>query len=181
MILIAGLGNIGTEYNNTRHNLGFIAIDKIQEDYDFPEFKEKNKYLFSKKNIEDTDVIIAKPTTYMNLSGEAILSLSSMYKIPPENIIIIHDDLDLKTAQTKIKQGGGTGGHNGLKSIDSKIGQNYHRIRIGIDHPKNINPNIDVASYVLGHLTSEETKLFKNTIKHISENFKNIIKKEFKI
>ena len=92
----------------------------------------------------------------MNLSGEAILAISSLYKIQPQDIIIIHDDLDLKLAQINIKQGGGNGGHNGLKSIDKAIGTNYHRIRIGIDHPRNFSPQIDVANYVLGKFKKEE-------------------------
>lgn len=180
MLLIIGLGNIGNEYENTRHNVGFMIIDKIKEDYNFPDWKEKNKYFFSKNKIENIDIILAKPTTYMNLSGEAVLALSSMYKIPPQDIIVIHDDLDLETARIKIKQGGGNGGHNGLKSIDKAIGQNYHRIRIGIDHPRNYTPQIDVASYVLGKFKKDEKDIIKGSISHISEKFPSIIKKEFK-
>ncbi len=175
MILIVGLGNIGTEYENTRHNIGFMTVDKIKSDYSFPDFKEKNKYFFSKKD----EIILVKPTTYMNLSGEAVLAISSMYKIKPEDIIVIHDDLDLETARIKIKQGGGNGGHNGLKSIDKAIGPNYHRIRIGIDHPRNHTPQIDVASYVLGKFTKEEKEKIEKSIEFISNNFENITLKKF--
>ncbi len=175
MILIVGLGNIGTEYENTRHNTGFIAIDKIKEDQGFPDFKEKNKYFFTKKG----DVILAKPTTYMNLSGEAILALSSMYKIKPEDIIVIHDDLDLETGRIKIKQGGSNGGHNGLKNIDNSIGSNYHRIRIGIDHPRNHTPQIDVINYVLGKFTNDEKIKIIESIETLSKNFDNIVAKDF--
>ncbi len=175
MILIVGLGNIGNEYENTRHNVGFMTVEKIQEEHNFPEFKEKNKYFFTKQD----NVILAKPTTYMNLSGEAVLSLSSMYKIKPEDVIIIHDDLDLETGRIKIKQGGSNGGHNGLKSIDKAIGPNYHRIRIGIDHPRNHTPQIDVVNYVLGKFNSEEKEKISKAIEKISKNYDNIISKKF--
>ncbi len=181
MILIIGLGNIGNEYENTRHNIGFTVIDNIKDHFDFPSFKEKGKFIFSKTKINGIDVIIAKPTTYMNLSGEAVLSLSSLYKIKPEDIIVIHDDLDIKTSEIRIKQGGGNGGHNGLKSIDSKIGPNYHRIRIGIDHPRNNNPQIDVSSYVLGKFTKQEKELLNQSIQTITDNFEKIIKKDLKL
>lgn len=179
MILIVGLGNIGEEYKNTKHNVGFSTIDKIANNYNFPEWKEKNKYLFTKSKINDTDVILAKPTTYMNLSGEAVQALTTLYKIKPDDIIVIHDDLDLKTGTIKTKQGGGTGGHNGLKSIDSKIGNNYHRIRIGISHPRDINPNQDVASYVLSKFSPEDTKTINFCIENISKNIPQILKKDF--
>ncbi|MBR1544735.1 MAG: aminoacyl-tRNA hydrolase [Alphaproteobacteria bacterium] len=175
MLLIVGLGNIGTEYENTRHNIGFMTVDKLKEDYDFPNFKEKNKYFFTKKG----DIILAKPTTYMNLSGEAVLALSSLYKIKPEDIIIIHDDLDLETGRIKIKQGGSNGGHNGLKSIDKTIGVNYHRVRIGIDHPRNFTPKIDVVNYVLGKFKTEEKEKIEKSITTISQNFDNLISKNF--
>lgn len=175
MILIVGLGNIGTEYENTRHNVGFMAVDKIATDNNFPAFKEKNKYFFSKLG----DIIIAKPTTYMNLSGDAVLALSTMYKIKPEDIIVIHDDLDLETARIKIKQGGSNGGHNGLKNIDKAIGPNYHRIRIGIDHPRNHTPQISVIDYVLGKFKTEEREKIEKSIDILSNNFENIITKKF--
>ncbi|MBD5405684.1 aminoacyl-tRNA hydrolase [bacterium] len=179
MIIIAGLGNIGEEYKNTKHNIGFMTVDKIADDYNFPEWKEKNKYLFTKTKINDTDVILLKPTTYMNLSGEAVQAITTLYKIKPEDIIVIHDDLDLKTGVIKTKQGGGTGGHNGLKSIDSKIGNNYHRIRIGISHPRDINPNQDVASYVLSKFSPEDMKKITIQIENISKSLEKIIKKDF--
>lgn len=179
MILIAGLGNIGEEYKNTKHNIGFMAVEQIAQDYNFPDWKEKNKYLFTKTKIDNIDVILIKPTTYMNLSGEAVQALTTLYKIKPEDIIVIHDDLDLKTGIIKTKQGGGTGGHNGLKNIDSKIGNNYHRIRIGISHPRDINPHQDVASYVLSKFSAEDTKIINSSIENISKNIPQILKKDF--
>ena len=178
-ILLVGLGNIGPEYANTRHNIGFMTIDKIKSDYNFPEFKEKDKYFFSKKKFDNIDVILVKPTTYMNNSGEAVTSLSTLYKIKPEDIIVIHDDLDLETGRLKIKQGGSNGGHNGLKSIDKYIGPNYHRIRIGIDHPRNFTPQIDVVNYVLGKFSPEQKEKEEKTISFISDKFNDIILKKF--
>ncbi len=179
MILIAGLGNIGNEYKNTKHNIGFMTVDKIADEYDFPEWKEKNKYFFTKTKIDDTEVILIKPTTYMNLSGEAVQAITAMYKINPEDIIIIHDDLDLKTGIIKTKIGGGTGGHNGLKSIDSKIGNNYYRIRIGISHPRDINPKQDVASYVLSKFSTKDAEIINSGIEKVTKNLPKLIKKDF--
>ena len=126
MILIVGLGNIGEQYSNTKHNVGFMAIDKIANDHNFPDFKEKKNYLFTKSKVENEDIILIKPTTYMNLSGEAVQSASTMYKIKPEDIIVIHDDLDIPTSEIRTKIGGSAGGHNGLKSIDNSMRIRLH-------------------------------------------------------
>ena len=179
MILLTGLGNIGEEYSNTRHNIGFMTIDNIATSYNFPNWKEKNKYLYTKKAINGIDVILQKPTTYMNLSGEAVQAIQTLYKIPIDDIIIIHDDLDIKTGEIRTKQGGSAGGHNGLKSIDGKIGNNYHRIRIGISHPRDTNPNQDVASYVLSKFNTIDKEKITKTIDKITQNFENIIQKNF--
>lgn len=179
MILITGLGNIGEEYKNTRHNIGFMVLDALAKTYEFPEWKEKNKYLYSKKVINGKEIILQKPTTYMNLSGEAIQSITSLYKILPEDIIVIHDDLDIKIGEMRTKQGGGNGGHNGLKNIDSHIGTNYYRIRIGISHPRDVNPKQDVASYVLSKFNKEEKEKIDEIIKIIEENFESILNKDF--
>lgn len=177
MLVIAGLGNIGENYNNTRHNLGFIAVNKIAEKYNFPEWKQKDKYLYSKQKIEKIEILLIKPTTFMNLSGEAILKLSILYKIKPDDIIVIHDDLDLELGKIKIKTGGGNAGHNGLKNIDEKIGKNYHRIRIGIGKPQ--NPNTDIISYVLGKFSKQELEIIDRQINILLETFNEIITKNF--
>lgn len=177
MIVIAGLGNIGNEYTNTRHNIGFMCLDKIKQDYNFPDFKEKPKYLYAKKTINGTEIMLIKPTTYMNLSGEALLSICTFYKVPSSNVIVIHDDLDLETGRIKIKQGGGNGGHNGLKSIDKAIGPNYHRIRIGINHPRNLSQKIEVSDYVLGRFSPTEKEEIEKSINIISDDLEEIISK----
>lgn len=135
MLLCVGLGNPGQQYLMTRHNIGFMAIDAIAHSYDFPSLKKKFQGEYSERKISDTSVGLLKPQTYMNLSGTSVQSAMAFYKLKPEQIIVIHDDLDLVPGQIKVKLGGGAGGHNGLKSIDQSIGNNYWRLRLGIGHP----------------------------------------------
>ena len=143
MYLFAGLGNIGKEYESTRHNLGFICVDKIIEKYGYKDKKDKfNATIFSTV-IDEKIVLIVKPNTYMNRSGIAISQIKSFYKIPLENIFVFHDDLDLSLGKIKFKIGGSSAGHNGLKSIDQFIGNNYARIRLGIGRPNNKNDIVD--------------------------------------
>ena len=104
MIVIAGLGNIGEEYSNTKHNIGFMAVDKIANDYNFPEWKEKNKYLFSKQKINNEDIILVKPTTYMNLSGEVVRQFVDYFDISIDDILVIQDDLDQPVGKIKLKK-----------------------------------------------------------------------------
>ena len=165
MWLIVGLGNVGTRYNGTRHNIGFDVVDAIAKD--FPKWAEKPSYFWAKKG----DVVLAKPTTFMNLSGKAVLALASLYKIAPENIVVIHDDLDLEVGRVKVKIGGGHAGHNGLKSIDAAIGKEYHRVRIGIGHPRDSAvPEMDVADYVLGKFGGEEKKAIAAAVDDVVAN-----------
>jgi PTH1 family peptidyl-tRNA hydrolase len=170
MQLIVGLGNHGKKYEKNRHNVGFMAVDLIAENYDFPPFKEKFKGLVSKGEINGQEVILLKPQTYMNLSGESVQPAAAFYKITPDNITVIHDDIDLPLGKVKIKIGGGNAGHNGLKSIDQKIGSNYRRIRIGVGRPQ-----YDVSSYVLSDFAKEEiltvNDIVQDTIKDLPQLF----------
>ncbi|MCL2629440.1 MAG: aminoacyl-tRNA hydrolase [Alphaproteobacteria bacterium] len=142
MWLVVGLGNPG--YNGTRHNLGFEAADLTAGGEEFKKFKSSL--------VAKTDgMIIAKPQTFMNLSGGAVQELMAFYKIPLERVIVIHDDIDLPIGEIRTKIGGGTGGHNGLKDIDEKVGQEYFRIRIGVGHPRDSeSPLMEVSDWVLG-------------------------------
>ncbi len=155
MILIVGLGNPGDEYKNTRHNVGFIAVERLSDRYKF-NWQHKSKFNadIAVGECELGKVMLCKPDTFMNLSGQAVQPIMSFYKIPLENIIVIHDDIDLPLAKVKYKIAGGAGGHNGLKSLDKIIGSNYHRIRIGIDRPA--DRRYDVADYVLGKFSNKE-------------------------
>ncbi len=140
--LIVGLGNIGSKYNSTRHNLGFIFLDYIKEHLNFSEFSNNKKNNFSLS--QSSKLSLMKPATYMNASGLAVLSYISKNSCKPNEILVIHDDLNLPNEQIKLKEGGGSGGHNGLKSISNSIGADYHRIRLGIGHPGD-----GVANFVL--------------------------------
>lgn len=153
MKLLVGLGNPGAEYEKTRHNIGFMAVDAIAHRHNFSAPKLKFRSELREGIIEGYKILIQKPMTYMNLSGAAVQEVCQFYKIPLNDIIIIHDELDLVFGKTKIKQGGGNGGHNGLKSLDNHLGNAYHRIRLGIGHPGDKD---NVTAYVLGKFTAHE-------------------------
>tara|TARA_B100000575_G_C23055672_1_gene607760 strand:+ start:466 stop:1026 length:561 start_codon:yes stop_codon:yes gene_type:complete len=167
MFLICGLGNPGKKYINTRHNIGFRSIDKLIDHFNFNIIKEdKVKKLYS-GIIGNYKVFILKPLTFMNLSGKAVLETINFYKINKDNVFVIHDDLDLKLTKTKIKKGGGSGGHNGLLSIDDNIGNDYNRIRIGIDHPGQKDL---VSDYVLSNFSMEEKIIVDKKLEKLKDN-----------
>ena len=170
MFLIAGLGNPGKQYALTRHNAGFIAADLLANYYDLSwQHKQKFNADLSSGIISEKKLILCKPMAYMNLSGDSVASIANYYKIPPANIIIFHDDIELACARIKYKFGGSSAGHNGLKSIDQILGtRDYHRIRIGVGKPK--NPNLDVVNYVLDNFSSQELELIKQQISKIIKN-----------
>lgn len=135
MFLLAGLGNPGSEYADTRHNVGFMAVDEIVRRYSFTPFRDKFQGQLATGTIAGEKVLVLKPTTFMNLSGQAVAVVCSFYKLTPDNVIVFHDDMDLPVGKVKVKRGGSAGGHNGLKSIDAHIGPAYMRVRIGTDKP----------------------------------------------
>lgn len=161
MILLVGLGNPGSEYAETRHNVGFMAVDEIVRRYSFSAFKSKFKGEIAEGNIQNERVIILKPSTYMNLSGESVRAVCQFYKIPTNQVIVFHDDMDLPIGKVKVKTGGGSGGHNGIKSLDSHIGNGYMRIRIGIDKPV---LREQVVDWVLSKFSPEAHRILDETI-----------------
>lgn len=167
MFLLVGLGNIGKEYENTRHNVGFMCVDKIMEQYNIFNHQIKFKADIYSGKIDNNDVLMVKPQTYMNRSGIAVSLIKQFYKIPIENIFVFHDDLDLEFCKLKYKVGGGAGGHNGLKSIDEMIGKNYHRIRVGIGRPEFKD---DVVNYVLNKFNSDEMVKLEKVLGVVSDN-----------
>ena len=158
MFLVVGLGNPGKEYADTRHNIGFQYLDFIAEYYKIS-WHSKNKFNAQISDIFEIDgskILLCKPQTYMNLSGEAVQLIANFYKIKPQNILVLHDELDIPLGKLLYKFGGGTAGHNGLKSIVSKLGNDFHRIRIGIG--RSDLPNQSVADFVLQDFSSLERK-----------------------
>lgn len=154
--LIVGLGNIGPEYDNTRHNIGFACLDAFAEENDFDGWvnkKDLNSYI-TQKTLGTTRVILAKPTTFMNLSGEAVQAIASFYKIDLEHIVVVADELDINFGQIRSRIGGGAAGHNGIKSLIQHIGEDFGRIRIGIG-PKT-HEQMDSADFVLAKFAATE-------------------------
>ena len=158
MYIIAGLGNPGKEYINTRHNVGFGALDSFASKYGISVEEEKFKALIGKGVVEGQKVILVKPLTYMNLSGEAIRAICDYYKIDPEEeLIVLYDDISLPVGQLRIRPKGSAGGHNGIKNIISHLGTEiFKRVKIGVGEKP---ARMDLADYVLGHFSPEEAEL----------------------
>lgn len=175
MYLIVGLGNPEPEYSNTRHNMGFNTINMLAKEYNIELNKTKFKGIYGVGEIEGEKVILLKPQTYMNLSGNAIRDFMKFYKILSEDIIVIYDDLDIEPGIIKIRKKGGAGTHNGMKSVVQEIQtENFPRIRIGIGNPKYKN---DLLNFILTHISDEEYKILEkaqeNTTKAIEEIISN--------
>lgn len=163
--LIVGLGNVGKEFTGTRHNSGFMAVDTYAKENKFPTWQEKTKFkaYISEDFMAGKKIVLAKPTTLYNLSGESVRALKDFYKLGNKDIIVIHDELDLPFGTVKEKQGGGSAGSNGLKSIINHIGEDFKRIRIGIKN--DLLEKVDAADFVLAKFSSTEKKQFDAVIK----------------
>ena len=162
MYIIVGLGNPTKEYENTRHNIGFAVIDKLAAAFSIDVLEKKHKALIGKGMINGTKVILAKPQTYMNLSGESIRALVDYYKVDEaQELIVIYDDISLDVGQLRIRKKGSAGGHNGIKSILSHLGHDvFSRIKVGVgDKPR----GCDLADYVLGRFSKEEAEIMEET------------------
>lgn len=164
-ILIVGLGNPGNEYARTRHNVGFMAVEYLAGDD--ATWKNEHDAMTYRTTIDGHRVIFVRPMTFMNLSGNAVGALARFYKVPTENIIVIHDDMDLKIGNMREKVGGTSAGHNGIKSIDAAVGPEYRRIRIGIGHPRDFDLPTDPVDWVLGRIGDEQMSQIMSVIKKI--------------
>ena len=164
-ILVVGLGNPGDEYARTRHNVGFIAVEYLAGADAI--WKHEHEALTYHTKIGNQSVIFVRPMTFMNNSGIAVGALARFYKIPLENIVVIHDDMDIKLGKLKEKVGGSSAGHNGIKSIDAAVGADYRRIRIGIGHPRDFELKMDPADWVLARFSDDQLATVMSVIKEI--------------
>lgn len=178
MKLIVGLGNPETDYQTTRHNTGFLAVDSLISNTQYPiilKMDKKNNALVGKGEINKKRVIIAKPLTYMNNSGIAVRALMDFYKIKPADLIVIHDDKDIPLGETRVQTDRGPAGHNGVKSIIEHLGtQNFTRIRVGVA-PAEPNKIKDTGNFVLGKFTAEEKKVLNKVIENVIKKIEQII------
>ncbi len=166
MYLVAGLGNPGRQYETTRHNIGFETIDYLSKQYNVKVNKIKYKGLCAQTEIAGEKVMLLKPQTYMNLSGESVREAAEFYKIPAENIIIIYDDISLPTGSLRIRSKGSAGGHNGIKSVIYQLqSDNFPRIKIGVGAPK----NYDLKDYVLSRFSNEEANDIISAVKTVPD------------
>lgn len=176
MYLVAGLGNPGKEYDMTRHNIGFHTIDYIADKLGVKIKKLKYKAIYGECDINGEKVLLVKPQTYMNLSGESISEFVKFFKIPTENVIIISDDIALETGRIRIRKKGSAGGHNGLKNIIYMLNsENFNRIRIGVGAPT--HPDYDLKDFVLGRFTKDEIPVLEESIIKSYNAVEEIIKR----
>ena len=166
MKLFVGLGNPGAKYAGNRHNIGYMAVERIAADHGFGPWKRAFKGLVSEGRLGAEKVVLLKPETFMNLSGEAVQAAMAFYKLAPADVVVFHDELDLAPGKLRVKQGGGHAGHNGLRSIHGHIGEAYGRVRMGIGHPGHKDA---VASYVLHDFAKADQDWLEDVLRGVSD------------
>ena len=166
MKLIVGLGNPGAKYAANRHNIGFMAVDRIAADHGFSPWRQRFQAEMSEGRLGSEKVVLLKPLTFMNLSGQSVGEAMRYLKLTPEEVIVVHDELDLAPGKCRVKLGGGHAGHNGLRSIHQHIGENYHRVRLGIGHPGHKDR---VAGYVLSDFAKADADWLDDLLRGISD------------
>ena len=166
MRLFVGLGNPGQKYAGNRHNIGFMALDRIAQDHRFPPFRAKFQGVLSEGRLGSERVALLKPQTFMNLSGQSVGEAMRFFKIEPAKITVFHDELDLAPGKCRVKMGGGHAGHNGLRSIHAHIGEGYQRVRLGIGHPGHKDR---VAPYVLSDFAKADGDWLDDLLRGISD------------
>ena len=174
MKIVVGLGNPGPKYETTRHNVGFLAADRLIDKWQASGPLKKNQAEIYEAKVNGEKVLVIKPQTYMNLSGRSVGPLFSFYKLEPSDLIVIHDDLDLQPLTIRIKTGGGTGGHNGLKSVDENLGNDktgYHRIRIGIGRG-----DAGAVDHVLDQLSDQELSVLDKLLDQVADAVEQTLK-----
>jgi peptidyl-tRNA hydrolase, PTH1 family len=166
MKLFVGLGNPGAAYAGNRHNIGFMAVDRIAADHGFTPWKKGFQGVMSDGRLGDARVVLLKPGTFMNLSGQAVQAAVAFYKLPLADVVVFHDELDLAPGKLRVKFGGGHAGHNGLRSIHGHLGDQYHRVRMGIGHPGHKDA---VAGYVLHDFAKADADWLEDVLRGVSE------------
>ncbi|MBL3565324.1 aminoacyl-tRNA hydrolase [Rhodovulum sulfidophilum] len=166
MRLFVGLGNPGAQYAGNRHNIGFMAVERIAEDHHFPPWRGKFKGQTTEGRLGSEKVILLKPETYMNLSGDAVQAAVQFYKLSPGDVTVFHDELDLAPGKCRLKSGGGHAGHNGLRSIHQHLGPDYERVRLGIGHPGHKDR---VSGYVLSDFAKADRDWLDDLLRGISD------------
>ena len=173
--IVVGLGNPGDKYENTRHNAGFLVVDELARRGNFSVRKVKHKALTETAVIGGQGVLVMKPTTYMNLSGEAVGDAARFYKIPADHVLVISDDTDLPVGKLRIRKSGSAGGHNGLKSIIQHLGSDkFPRLKVGVGGKP--HPDYDMADWVLGKLQGEDKKVFDEAVKKAADAIECLLK-----
>ena len=174
--LVVGLGNPGEKYENTRHNVGFLTVDELAERARVPVQKLKHRALTNTLEVGSVKVLLMKPVTYMNLSGEAVGEAARFYKLPPERVLVISDDVSLPVGKLRIRKGGSAGGHNGLKSIIQHLGTDqFPRIKVGVGQKP--HPACDMADWVLGKFQGEDKKAVEAAVKRAADAVECLIKR----
>ena len=173
--IVVGLGNPGDKYENTRHNAGFLVVDELARRGNFAVRRVKHKALTETTVIGGQGILVMKPTTYMNLSGEAVGDAARFYKIPADHVLVISDDTDLPVGKLRIRKSGSAGGHNGLKSIIQHLGgDNFPRLKVGVGGKP--HPDYDMADWVLGKLQGEDKKVFDEAVKRAADAIECLLK-----
>lgn len=172
MILLVGLGNPGKGYSENRHNYGFMAVDDIIRRYSFSAEKIRFQGLVSEGRIGGEKILALKPTTYMNESGRSVGEAARFYKIPPENIIVLHDELDLPMGKVRVKKGGGHGGNNGIRSVEAHMGKEFNRVRMGVGHP---GDKAKVSGHVLKDFSKVEREIANKIIDSVSRHIEMMV------
>ena len=173
--LVVGLGNPGDKYENTRHNVGFLTVDQLAEEARVPVQRLKHRALTNTVELGGARVLLMKPVTYMNLSGEAVGEAARFYKIPPERVLVISDDVSLPVGRLRIRKGGSAGGHNGLKSIIQHLGTDqFPRLRVGVGQKP--HPDYDLADWVLGKFQGEDKKAMDAAIQRAADGVECLLK-----
>ncbi len=166
MRLFVGLGNPGPKYAGNRHNIGFMAVDRIASDHGFAPWRSKFQGSVSEGTLGGEKVILLKPETFMNLSGQSVAEAMRFYKLAPGDLTVFHDEIDLAPGKVRVKTGGGHAGHNGLRSIHAHVGEAYHRVRMGVGHPGRKEA---VAGYVLHDFAKAEQEWLDNVLRGVSD------------